>query len=1170
MPLSMRPLAYFVFATLAAASACSSCRREPAPPVEARRDVVVAFYTGVSAMQTSQEVLARQQLDRVVELAPEEPAGWANVGLLLLRQQDIEQASQRLARAAELAPRSGEIQRLQALAASRQGNLVEAIGHWRRALELDPNDLEAAYALALETERQGGQEHDAEAQRILEQLLARSDNLAARVEFARLAAKRGDTTTLRSALTPLVAASKAWSPAAQTQLTEIVAAPADNPRATATRVTFLKNLLLREPTYRAALADVSTPRAEVGQPLMRFLVLKNPDPQPAVPDNALTFAVEPVSGAPEGSSIVVPFWLTGEGNPVLVAGGARGVQQLPAERDQLPRAPSPQPRAPVPGPRSPGPGQNVIVESGHGVAPVDLNYDYRTDLAIGGPGGIRVFRQGDAGQFSDVTDATKLPPDVRAAAVHGVWPADIDTDGDLDLVLARRDGQPIVARNNGDGTFVAQEPFQGINRARDFAWADLDGEGVPDAAFVDDSGNVHAFLNLRGGVFRRETLPPRYGQAAALVAAELTGDSLFDLLVLARDGTLTLLTRRPTDGVWDTAEVSRPGTVGGDLEPGIARLIAADLDNNGASDIVAASATTSRILLGSGSRFTSLRDVVALGAQALVDLDGDGKLELVGVLSDGRPARATSKGTKSYRWQALRTRSASATGDQRINSFGIGGEVEVRTGLHVQKQPINAPIVHFGLGEAERAEVIRITWPNGVLQSEFETTAGRTVLATQRLKGSCPWLFAWNGREMGFVTDLIWRSPLGLRINAQATADVLMTEDWVKVRGDQLSPRDGVYDLRITAELWETHFFDVTSLLVVDHPQGTEVFVDERFAVPPPSFNVTPTGPVQPFLAVRDDRGHDVSPTVRDRDSRHLDFAGRGRYQGITRPHFVEMELPDDAPRGGPLWLVGQGWVHPTDSSVNVAVGQGAHAAPEGLSLHVADDGGSFKQVRAGLGFPAGKDKTILIDLAGLFPAKGPRRVRLATNLEVFWDRLGWAIGRPDVRVAPRRLDLLSADLSYRGYSVTEQPDQSQPERPRYVLGGTMPRWRDLEGYYTRFGDVRPLLTAVDDRYVIMNAGDEIRLRFRQAPPPAPGFVRDFVVVGDGWVKDGDFNTGFSRTMLPLPTHQTGRYDGPAGHLEGDPVYRQRANDFAEYHTRYVSSDRLRDALQTPVPMEKR
>src|ERR687890_1723895 len=100
---------------------------------------------------------------------------------------------------------------------------------------------------------------------------------------------------------------------------------------------------------------------------------------------------------------------------------------------------------------------------------------------------------------------------------------------------------------------------------------------------------------------------------------------------------------------------------------------------------------------------------------------------------------------------------------------------------------------------------------------------------------------------MAFVTDLIWGSPLGLRINAQSTADVLTTEDWVKVRGDQLAPRDGAYDLRITAELWETHFFDLVSLMAVDHPAGTEVFIDERFAVPAPKLRVIPTGTVQPF-----------------------------------------------------------------------------------------------------------------------------------------------------------------------------------------------------------------------------------------------------------------------------------------------------------------------------------
>jgi hypothetical protein len=394
----------------------------------------------------------------------------------------------------------------------------------------------------------------------------------------------------------------------------------------------------------------------------------------------------------------------------------------------------------------------------------------------------------------------------------------------------------------------------------------------------------------------------------------------------------------------------------------------------------------------------------------------------------------------------------------------------------------------------------------------------------------------------------------------------------VRLRGDQLAPREGAYDLRVTAELWETHFFDLVSLLVVDHPTGTEVFIDERFAAPPPSLSPIVTGPVTVLASAQDDAGRDVSEVIRARDDRHLDFAGRGAFQGITRDHFVELTLPETAPRTGPLWLIAQGWVHPTDSSINVAIGQGRHAPPRGLSLHVADAQGRFREARANLGFPSGKDKTVLIDLAGVFPPSGPRRLRLATNLEIYWDRLGWAAGRPDVRVAPRRLELQSADLRYRGYSTTSEHDASSPERPRYQLAGTAPRWFDLEGYYTRFGDVRELLRGVDDRYVIMNAGDELALRFPEAPPAGPGLVRDFIVVGDGWVKDGDFNTSFSRTVLPLPTHASGRYDTPPRQLEDDPVYRAHASDFASYHTRYVTPAAARAALRAapvsrPLPV---
>jgi Flp pilus assembly protein TadD len=1124
----------------------SACRRGPLRVPDATyRETVSAFYTGLAALQTSQELLAREKLDRVTTLVPDEPAGWANVGLLLLRQQEIEPAIEKLTKAASLAPKSGEIQRLLALARSRQGNLKEAVAHWKRALEIDPGDAKAAFALAQDLERQGP-ESEAEAQQTLATLLSRSENLAVRLDYARLSAKRGDGASLQKAIAPLSAASGSWPQEARDRLTALKEAAA-NPRTAAPRVAFLKNVLLREQAYRRALREVSTPRDEVGEPLLRFLALENPPPQPAAPDTKLAFTVEPAAGLGGRTwSFVGPAWLNGEGGPVLVAGDRAGVRVAPSSQDA-----------------GTFPAGASFAPSPDGVVAADLDYDFLTDLVLAGPGGLRLLRQADKGRFEDFTGRAGIAAPLAAASLAGAWVADIDTDGDLDVIVAPETGGPVVLRNNGDRTFTEQRPFSGAGPARGFAWADLDGEGVPDAALLQADGTVRVFLNQRGGAFAEAPMPTGLPRASALAVAEVTGDALVDVLVESA-GSIGAVSF-PDEGVagkW--TELVKTGSRA--AEPGRPRLVVADLDNNGAADLVLTAGAESRVFLaGPQAAFTALAASVPLRAFAAADLDADGRLELVGTDKAGQAVVGKSRGTTAYHWQALRPRAATATGDQRINSFGIGGEVEVRTGLHVQRQTIQAPYVHFGLGAAQSADVLRITWPNGVLQSEFDKPADAAVAASQRLKGSCPWLFAWNGREMAFVTDVIWRSPLGLRINAQQTADVLMTEDWVKVAGDQLVPRDGVYDLRITAELWETHFFDLLSLLVVDHPAGTEVFVDERFAVPPPKLRVIATGPVQELAAARDDAGRDVSDVVEARDGRHLDFAGRGAYQGVTRDHYVELDIPEEAPRKGPLWLVARGWVHPTDSSVNVAMGQGRHAPPRGLALHVADASGRFREVRSGLGFPSGKDKTVLLDLEGVFPPRGPRRLRLSTNLEIFWDRIGWAIGRPDVRLAPRRVELSSAELRYRGYSVTEQASASVPERPRYLLAGTAPRWLDLVGYHTRFGEVRELLARVDDRYVIMNAGDEMALRFPEAGPPAAGFVRDFVLVGDGWVKDGDFNTSFSRTVLPLPTHASGRYHAPPGRLEDDPVYRDHARDFEEYHTRYVSPEGLRDSLRATI-----
>jgi hypothetical protein len=196
----------------------------------------------------------------------------------------------------------------------------------------------------------------------------------------------------------------------------------------------------------------------------------------------------------------------------------------------------------------------------------------------------------------------------------------------------------------------------------------------------------------------------------------------------------------------------------------------------------------------------------------------------------------------------------------------------------------------------------------------------------------------------------------------------------------------------------------------------------------------------------------------------------------------------------------------------------------------------------------------MVLDISTVFRANAPRRLRLATNMEIYWDRLAWVRGLPNQKIATQRLALSYAELRHRGFSKMEASNASSPEVPDYSqLEATGSKWRDIEGYYTRYGDVRELLERVDDRYAMMAAGDEVRLRFPVPPPPPAGWVRDFMMIGDGWIKDGDYNSAFSRTLQPLPYHGMKDYKTPPGRLEDDPAYKRHPEDWQRFHTRYVA-----------------
>ncbi|MGI9055296.1 MAG: CRTAC1 family protein, partial [Pyrinomonadaceae bacterium] len=737
-----------------------------------------------------------------------------------------------------------------------------------------------------------------------------------------------------------------------------------------------------------------------------------------------------------------------------------------------------------------------------------------------------------------------------------------------------------VLQNNSDGSFSVLKTFENIETVSDFAWADLDEDGDSDVVTLNPEGKIRFFANERGGIFKEEKMP-KLDEVWAFSVGDINGDGKIDLAVMTNSGSIFRVSDENNSDAFQAisiAEFSKDFCVtkfntqtinekkiaieysSGIFSRGCSIKLA-DFDNNGANDFVISTNLETQVFLsGKDAKISPVDNKIIAQISTFAETNGDGKLDLIGIDADGKPTVFQNNSAKNYHWQILRPKASKTEGDQRVNAFGIGGEMEIRSGLLAQKQIINSPQVHFGLGENESADVLRVVWGNGYVQAEFDLKADQTIAAEQRLKGSCPHLFAWNGEEFKLVKDAPpWSPALGLKINAQDTYGILQTEEWFKIPGESLKAKDGFYELRITGEYWESFYLDNYKLLAVDHPENTEIFTDERFAIPLPPLKVFTTEKTRAFASVKNDKGEDVSAIVEKLDEKYLDGFERGKFQGVAKDHFVEFELPENAPRDKKIWLVADGWMHPTDASINVQRGQIPDAKPpKSLSLETQDENGNWKTAKENLGFPAGKMKTVLIDL----PAN-TRKFRLKTELEIFWDKLAWAVDLNENQTKEIPLDLSSAELRYRGFSVIEKRDDSSPEKPVYdKILTTGQRWRDLEGFYTRFGDVLELLEKTDDRIVLSNAGDELILKFPALPEIQKGWKRDFVIIGNGWIKDGDLNSVFSKTLLPLPTHATNDYSRPPTALEDDPVYQKNKTDWLNFHTRYVSPDDFRNALR--------
>ena len=808
---------------------------------------------------------------------------------------------------------------------------------------------------------------------------------------------------------------------------------------------------------------------------------------------------------------------------------------------------------------------------GDNAAFADIDKDGDPDLYLSGEEGNTLLLNDGAGNFTEMTDFGGPQSDqspkaqIRAPNLF----VDYDHDGDLDLFTTGNRVE--MYRNNGDGVFsdVSDQTFIPSKRpgARDAGLGDFDDDGDIDLLIANNESGCTLYTNLRQGKLQAltdEIGVPQNHAFRAIAVSDYDNDGDIDLFLATDGDTPHQLYRNRGDGTFAPDTRSRETAI--DAAKGVGGLDAhfLDYDNDGFLDLWLIGTPKERdgrsVFLfrndGTG-RFTDasnfLPDTIQRGGDSTVDdYDNDGDLDLFLINADGKVVALRNEGGNQNSWLQVKLEGVNA-GNNKNNIDGIGAKVELKAGEIYQMKYVTDPVTHFGLGKEQQADVLRIVWTNGVPQNVITPKSNQRILEKQVLKGSCPFLYVYDGGGYQFVTDLLWRSPLGM-VTPMGFLAAAETADYVKISGDLMKPKAGVYSLQITEELWETAYFDMVKLLAVDHPAGTQIFVDEKYTPPPfPEFKIYTAKAIHYPRIALDHHGYDVSDALKAVDYRYAIEHEPGAFQGVVDPHFIVLDLgevPDDL--GLILFL--NGWIFPTDTSINLSLSQNPSINPHFPYLQVRDENGKWQTVIDPIGIPAGKNKTICIDLTGKF-LSADRAVKIVTNMQIYWDSAFFSIGGEDVPTRITELSPNHTDLHYRGFSKMYRPTPHAPHLFDYNEVTTAKQWRDLAGHYTRYGEVTRLLEEIDDMYVILNAGDEMTVEFDVAglPPLEEGWERDFILYSDGWDKDGDINTLSSQTVGPLPFHDMSAYPYPDA--EKYPQTPKHLRYQLEYNTRRVTHE---------------